>query len=118
MINPNWFAYHKPTDVTAPKHHIIDTAFKQAMIGLTVGGLSYSSINSEIHGLATTIDDVCPESDDKKRSIAALRLARNAFNESISQNMFVPAGTLMDYGIKYMHEARWLANSAIALEGK
>ena len=114
MINPNWFVYHQPTDVTGPKFKAIRMAEFSAQ--RIVDAADFDTVNDLCLKFAQVIDDNCPDCDDKKRAIDAVRLARNGANECIV--IASDDETLRSYVVMKLREARWLANSAIALEGE
>ena len=117
MVNPNWFVYHKPTDVTAPKFTTIREVELETQ--RIINAVEFEVVNGLCLKFANVVDELCPECDDKKRAIDAIRLARNGANEYL---VLIRQGfndtNLRTFVEMKLIEARWLANSAIALEGK
>lgn len=121
-MNRNLFKYHPPTPETAQKFEAI-RAKAGAVVTSVIQGIyenlnknsMYDLINEECFAFAELIEALCPESDDRKRAIDAVRLARNAFNERVAFVSSDTADKFLDMACDQLIIARWLANSAIAL---
>ena len=114
---------------TASKYAAIRRAENNCWISIQQGiyenlGLPrlYALINEECKKFAIVIDNLAPDSADKTAAIRCVRLARNAFNESVT----VPTNQdgkrdhlawLFTVGQTELVKARWQANSAIACNG-
>lgn len=127
----NWFRYHPPTDVTAPKYRAIREAeircamdIDDAIADVGERSLRFDRVNTATRALAAVIDGHAPDSADKSAAIRCVRLARNAANEAIAIDC---AGEHRDHeAIKALMQlvrvellkARWQACTAIASGGK
>lgn len=124
----NWFTYHAPTEETAPKYAAIraaadglSAAAVKSMRGMALGGpLDYTSCTDAARNFVRVIGENCPDSADKTAAVRCVRLARNAFNEAVSDENLSMRATerLADLMAVQIYAARWQACSAIACDGK
>ena len=127
----NWFAYHAPTDETAPKYAAIREAearchafFRELRDTLTNEGklapADCTVVNALTRTFAEVIDANAPDSADKAAAIRCVRIARNAMNEVIMRS--VGGASYEDGAFTVVHgevtKARWQASGAIACGGK
>jgi len=125
------FTYHPPTEATAPRYAAVNAAFQEAVRAVT-GDWPAETLRTTVAGecaaalrtFGQAILDNTPPSADRTAAIRSLRLARNAINEALFGEPPIE-GTREEYldlvsrlPAQYLCEAKWQANSAIALEGK